>query len=100
MAAYFGDGQLASTDLAAGIVRISSERSGAGDKLIWQKYLETVVKTRGLGKIFIVHAATCCNQTTPTTHMIHILRHTTPWARILPEIYKEFLEAVKSRILK
>ena len=45
MAAYFGDGQLKAADLAAGIVG-SVVKDPVADKLVWQEYLETVVKTR------------------------------------------------------
>ncbi len=67
------------------------------DKLIWQKYLETVVKPREDWKDIIVHAATCCNQTTHT-QMIHILgiRHHGPGSA---RNVKEFLEAVKPDIV-
>jgi MoxR-like ATPase len=45
MAAYFGDGQLKAADLAAAIVG-SVVKDPVQDKLIWQEYLETVVKPR------------------------------------------------------
>jgi MoxR-like ATPase len=45
MAAYFGDGQLKATDLAAGILG-SVIKDPVQDKLVWQEYLETVVKPR------------------------------------------------------
>jgi hypothetical protein len=45
MAAYFGDGRLTSSDLAAGIVG-SVVKDPVQDKVVWQEYLETVVKTR------------------------------------------------------
>ncbi|WP_276479365.1 ATP-binding protein [Paraflavitalea pollutisoli] len=45
MAAYFGDGQLKATDLAAGILG-SVVKDPVQDKLVWQEYLETVVKPR------------------------------------------------------
>lgn len=45
MAAYFGDGQLKAADLAAGIVG-SVVKDPVQDKLVWQEYLETVVKPR------------------------------------------------------
>lgn len=45
MAAYFGDGQLKAADLAAGIIG-SVIKDPVQDKLVWQEYLETVVKTR------------------------------------------------------
>jgi MoxR-like ATPase len=45
MAAYFGDGQLKAADLAAAIVG-SVVKDPVQDKLVWQEYLETVVKPR------------------------------------------------------
>jgi MoxR-like ATPase len=45
MAAYFGDGNLKAADLAAGIVG-SVIKDPIQDKLVWQEYLETVVKPR------------------------------------------------------
>jgi len=45
MAAYFGDGQLNAVDLAAGIIG-SVVKDPVQDKLVWQEYLETVVKPR------------------------------------------------------
>lgn len=45
MAAYFGDGQLKAADLAAGIVG-TVVKDPVQDKLVWQEYLETVVKPR------------------------------------------------------
>ena len=45
MAAYFGDGQLKAADLAASIIG-SVIKDPVQDKLVWQEYLETVVKTR------------------------------------------------------
>jgi MoxR-like ATPase len=45
MAAYFGDGQLKATDLAAAIIG-SVVKDPVQDKLVWQEYLETVVKPR------------------------------------------------------
>ena len=45
MAAYFGDGNLKATDLAAGIIG-SIIKDPVQDKIIWQEYLETVVKPR------------------------------------------------------
>ena len=45
MAAYFGDGQLKAADLAAGIIG-SVIKDPVQDKLVWQDYLETVVKPR------------------------------------------------------
>ncbi|RAJ06629.1 dynein-related subfamily AAA family protein [Chitinophaga skermanii] len=45
MAAYFGDGQLNAADLAAGIVG-AVVKDPIQDKVVWQEYLETVVKPR------------------------------------------------------
>ena len=45
MAAYFGDGKLKAADLAASIIG-SVIKDPVQDKLVWQEYLETVVKTR------------------------------------------------------
>lgn len=45
MAGYFGDGRLTSADLAAGILG-AVVKDPVQDKLVWQEYLETVVKTR------------------------------------------------------
>jgi len=45
MAAYFGDGQLKAADLAASIIG-TVIKDPVQDKLVWQEYLETVVKTR------------------------------------------------------
>ena len=45
MAAYFGDGRLTSADLAAGIVG-AVVKDPVQDKVVWQEYLETVVKER------------------------------------------------------
>lgn len=45
MAAYFGDGQLKANDLAAGILG-AVVKDPVQDKIIWQEYLETVVKPR------------------------------------------------------
>lgn len=45
MAAYFGDGRLTAADLAAGIIG-SVVKDPVQDKMIWQEYLETVVKPR------------------------------------------------------
>jgi len=45
MAAYFGDGRLKAADLAASIIG-SVIKDPVQDKLVWQEYLETVVKTR------------------------------------------------------
>lgn len=45
MAGYFGDGQLKAGDLAAGILG-AVVKDPVQDKLVWQEYLETVIKTR------------------------------------------------------
>lgn len=45
MAAYFGDGQMNAKDLAAGILG-AVVKDPVQDKIIWQEYLETVVKPR------------------------------------------------------
>ena len=45
MAAYFGDGQLKASDLATGMIG-SIIKDPIQDKLVWQEYLETVVKPR------------------------------------------------------
>jgi MoxR-like ATPase len=45
MAAYFGDGQLKANDLAAGIIG-AIIKDPVQDKMVWQEYLETVVKPR------------------------------------------------------
>ncbi|RAJ76719.1 dynein-related subfamily AAA family protein [Chitinophaga dinghuensis] len=45
LAAYFGDGQLKAADLAAGIIG-AVIKDPVQDKLVWQEYLETVVKPR------------------------------------------------------
>jgi MoxR-like ATPase len=45
MAAYFGDGELKAADLAAGIVG-AVVKDPVQDKVIWQEYLETVLKPR------------------------------------------------------
>ena len=45
MAAYFGDGQLKAYDLAAGIIG-AIIKDPVQDKMVWQEYLETVVKPR------------------------------------------------------
>ncbi|MBT1707138.1 MoxR family ATPase [Fulvivirgaceae bacterium PWU5] len=45
MAAYFGDGSLKAPDLAAGIVG-AVVKDPVQDKIVWQEYLETVVKPR------------------------------------------------------
>ncbi len=45
MAAYFGDGQLKANDVAAGIIG-AVIKDPVQDKIVWQEYLETVVKPR------------------------------------------------------
>lgn len=45
MAGYFGDGVLKAGDLAAGIIG-AVVKDPVQDKIVWQEYLETVVKTR------------------------------------------------------
>jgi hypothetical protein len=45
MAGYFGDGVLKANDLAAGIIG-AVIKDPVQDKIVWQEYLETVVKTR------------------------------------------------------
>src|SRR5688500_18653071 len=45
MAAYFGDGQIKANDLAAVIIG-AVVKDTVQDRLVWQEYIETVVKTR------------------------------------------------------
>jgi MoxR-like ATPase len=45
MSAYFGDGSLKAADLAAGIIG-AVVKDPVQDKIVWQEYLETVVKPR------------------------------------------------------
>jgi len=45
MAGYFGDGSLKAADLAAGIIG-AVIKDPVQDKIVWQEYLETVIKTR------------------------------------------------------
>lgn len=45
MAAYFGDGKLTASDLAAGVIG-AVVKDPVQDKIVWQEYLETVVKQR------------------------------------------------------
>jgi hypothetical protein len=45
MAGYFGDGRLTAEDMAAGITG-AVIKDPVQDKIVWQEYLETVVKTR------------------------------------------------------
>jgi MoxR-like ATPase len=51
MAGYFGDGNLKAADLAASIIG-AVVKDPVQDKIIWQEYLETVVKTRDNWKDF------------------------------------------------
>jgi len=45
MAGYFGDGTLKATDLAAGIIG-AVIKDPVQDKIVWQEYIETIIKTR------------------------------------------------------
>jgi MoxR-like ATPase len=45
MAAYFGDGKITAADVAAGIIG-AVVKDPVQDKVVWQEYLETVVKSR------------------------------------------------------
>lgn len=45
MAAYFGDGKITASDLASGIIG-AIVKDPVQDKIVWQEYLETVVKQR------------------------------------------------------
>lgn len=45
MAAYFGDGNLTAADVAAGIIG-AVVKDPVQDKVVWQEYLETVLKSR------------------------------------------------------
>lgn len=45
MAGYFGDGRLKAADLAAGVIG-AVVKDPVQDKIVWQEYLETVVKQR------------------------------------------------------
>ena len=45
LAAYFGDGQLAARDLAAGL-QGAVVKDPVQDAIVWREYLETVVKER------------------------------------------------------
>jgi len=51
LAAHFGDGELRAGDVAAGILG-AVVRDPAADRLIWQEYLETVVRERAGWKDF------------------------------------------------
>lgn len=45
MAAYFGDGDITANDLASGIIG-AVVKDPVQDKIVWQEYLETVIKSR------------------------------------------------------
>ena len=45
LAAHFGDGQLRAADIAAGIVG-AVVKDPVADRIVWQEYLETIVKER------------------------------------------------------
>ncbi|MCE3229877.1 MAG: putative ATPase 5 [Bacteroidetes bacterium] len=45
MAAYFGDGSITASDLASGVLG-AVVKDPVQDKIVWQEYLETVVKQR------------------------------------------------------
>lgn len=45
MAAYFGDGKITANDLASGILG-AVVKDPVQDKIVWQEYLETVIKPR------------------------------------------------------
>jgi MoxR-like ATPase len=45
MAAYFGDGSITASDLASGVIG-AIVKDPVQDKIVWQEYLETVVKQR------------------------------------------------------
>lgn len=51
MSGYFGDGNLKAADLAAGIIG-AVVKDPVQDKIVWQEYLETVVKNRDNWKDF------------------------------------------------
>ncbi len=52
LAAHFGDGELGAADLAAGL-RGAVVKDPVQDRLVWQEYLETVVKERdGWGDLY------------------------------------------------
>ncbi|MEU2592417.1 ATPase, partial [Streptomyces albidoflavus] len=51
LAAHFGDGVLRPTDVAAGILG-AVVRDPAADRVVWQEYLETVVRERDGWKDF------------------------------------------------
>ena len=45
MAGYFGDGQIHASDLVSGILG-AVVKDPVQDKVVWQEYMETVVKNR------------------------------------------------------
>jgi hypothetical protein len=45
LAAHFGDGQLRAADIASGIVG-AVVKDPVADRIVWQEYLETIVKER------------------------------------------------------
>lgn len=45
LAAHFGDGRLRAGDLAAGLVGVVV-KDPVQDRIVWQEYMETVVKER------------------------------------------------------
>jgi hypothetical protein len=45
LAAHFGDGRVGATDVAAGLVG-AVVKDPVQDRIVWQEYLETVVKER------------------------------------------------------
>ena len=51
LAAHFGDGRLTAQDMAAGLVG-AVVKDPVQDKVVWNEYLETVVKTRGTAPVF------------------------------------------------
>jgi MoxR-like ATPase len=51
LAAHFGDGQLRASDVAAGVLG-AVVRDPAADRLVWQEYLESVVRERADWKDF------------------------------------------------
>ena len=58
LAAHFGDGSLLAGDVAAGLVGVVV-KDPVQDRVVWQEYLETVVKERDGWKCRIVPAGTC-----------------------------------------
>jgi hypothetical protein len=49
LAAHFGDGRLRSSDMASGLVG-AVIKDPVQDRIVWQEYLETVMKERGSWK--------------------------------------------------